>query len=52
MSEPAAKGDFQGGESSPQRFRTNTAKRNWLQVFDNKGNREIADSAPSMIPEA
>jgi hypothetical protein len=52
MSEPVAKGDFQGGESSPQRFRKNAAKQNWRQAFDNKGNREIADSAPSMIPEA
>jgi hypothetical protein len=35
-----------------ERFRKNAAKRNWRQAFDNKGNREIADSAPSMIPEA
>jgi hypothetical protein len=46
------KAAFRQDESSPQRFRKNAAKRNWRQAFDNKGNREIADSAPSMIPEA
>ena len=43
MFEPAAKAAFREDESSPQRFRANTAKRNWRQAFDNKGNREIAD---------
>jgi hypothetical protein len=40
MFEPAAKAGFREDESSPQRVRANTAKRNWRQAFDNKGNRE------------
>src|ERR1700722_19353374 len=40
------------GESGPSGFRENAAKRNRPQALDNKGNREIADSAVSMISEA
>jgi hypothetical protein len=33
------------------RLRANAAKRNRPQALDNKGNREMADSAPPMISE-
>ena len=39
-------------EGGPLRLRENAAKRNRRQAFDNKGNREMTDSAPPMISEA
>src|ERR1700722_4852508 len=39
-------------EGGPSGFRENAAKRNRPQALDNKRNREIADSAESMISEA
>ena len=38
-------------KGGPLRLRENAAKRNRRQAFDNKGNRETADSAPPMISE-
>jgi hypothetical protein len=43
---------FREAESGPLRLRENAAKRNRRQAFDNKGNRETADSALPMILEA
>ncbi len=38
-------------ETGPARLRANAAKRNRPQAFDNKGNREMADSALPIISE-
>jgi hypothetical protein len=43
---------FREAESGPLGLRENAAKRNRRQAFDNKGNREMADSAPPMISKA
>ena len=39
-------------ENGPRGLRENAAKPNRPQALDNKGNRETADSAPSIISEA